>query len=862
MITRPQAFHSPPRNMVQEVRNIIEGYKMGPLRALAQDPVQNSYDAGQHNRQSPIGIEYQLHSRNAEGKQPIYLLTITDWNTTGLRGPALSQDDLHRRAEATGYLQLEPHENWAAWEAMGYTKVGEDFLGSRGQGKASCLYHSRHPTGLRGPDGRLLERMLILYDTLLEDGTYRMGVRLARPADNVLFPPYEGDEAKRLVQDVWRDWEGPPIHLNLSPLYRVGTRIIIPFLSREAVEGFRSGEMIRWLERCWWRAIQAGELEIFIMSEAGMREKVGIPSWWGEEPWLAESKDNHFFVKKDLPLEPDSPLQIKQIVLRYIPELQPDEIEGTDAQYAGVQLLRHNSWIETLGVAEKFGDYIPRDKRPGFRGFVEFNLSLERQLRGAESPQHDAFARHRTFVRQIDVHVEDVVRDFAESQGWLGRQVDTIEEDRGAEAMLERVVRAFVPEDARRGKPAITWDCSLALKYPRKSSSRVNWGETINEVIASCNHSPTDKSYDVKFELIVVGLDGQPVFLLSSNSRSRKGEASAVFGNLKIVERAEGDGQVECSLAGSYRLKLNCYSGGAAVASTYRTFFVETAPPTRKARPIGMSVKARNTSANRERVNHGESIDVEINVQGRTARSMAMTIHASLGTLELFTGETIQVAGRPAGDSPVSTTLACRGIRIMAAKPCPAPDGRFVVLGPGRHMVRAQARDQSGQIVASASAPVFVEVEPDEDKMGLPFEIRAREDISVAYPEWELEPPHGVEDRWVLWYSKTHPAYEDAIATTRRRPDATGLFGIRLYWAELFCSALSEWALALYQDQGDEGGFNLLSGSSLEPSDSLWERYRFKVQELMDSYEDSLTCLDLERELVSIMLHLLERSLV
>ena len=190
MTTGPQAFHSPPRNMVQEVRNIIEGYKMGPLLALAQDPVQNSYDAWHPSRIGPVSVEYQLHRRTIEDRQQVHLLTITDWNTTGLRGPALSQNDLHRRAESTGYLQLEPQENWAAWEAMGYTKVGEDFLGSRGQGKASCLYHSRHPTGLRGPDGRVLERMLILYYTLLEDGTYRLGVRLARPADNVLFPPY------------------------------------------------------------------------------------------------------------------------------------------------------------------------------------------------------------------------------------------------------------------------------------------------------------------------------------------------------------------------------------------------------------------------------------------------------------------------------------------------------------------------------------------------------------------------------------------------------------------------------------------------------------------------------------------------
>jgi len=305
---------------------------------------------------------------------------------------------------------------------------------------------------------------------------------------------------------------------------------------------------------------------------------------------------------------------------------------------------------------------------------------------------------------------------------------------------------------------------------------------------------------------------------------------------------------------------LQCSSGGVPVATAYRVFSVETDPPIRKTRPISMSVVIRNTSADRERVNHGEFVDIEVNVKGRSAESMTVTVHASLGDLPLLAGETVEIAGWIPGDSPFFTTLACRGIQIVASRPSPASDNRFVVLQPGRHAVKAQVRDKNGQIIANASAPVYVEIEPDESKEGLPFEVRAREDPTVAYPEWELEPPHGEEDRWVLWYSKTHPAYEDALATTRRRPDATGLFGIKLYWAELFCSAISEWALALYQDQGDEGGFHLLSGGVVESSDPLWERYHFKVQELMESYEDVLTCFDLERELVSIMLHLLERT--
>lgn len=84
-------YRPTPRNMVQEVRNIVEGYRMGPLRALAQDPVQNSYDAKRPGISGPVLVDYCVSSRKLESGEPMYLLTVTDRNTTGLAGPVISQ---------------------------------------------------------------------------------------------------------------------------------------------------------------------------------------------------------------------------------------------------------------------------------------------------------------------------------------------------------------------------------------------------------------------------------------------------------------------------------------------------------------------------------------------------------------------------------------------------------------------------------------------------------------------------------------------------------------------------------------------------------------------------------------------------
>ncbi|MCA1705739.1 MAG: hypothetical protein LC808_21745, partial [Actinobacteria bacterium] len=288
-----QRFQTPPVNMVQAVRNIIEGYSMGAIRALAQDPPQNSYDAANPNAKGPVQVDYRLHRRTLATGDEIHLLTVIDRNTTGLRGPAISIEDLHQRP----YFQLTPDENWAAWEAMGYTKVGEHALGSRGQGKASFLYHSRHETDARGQDGRPLERMVMAYDSLLEDGTYRLGLRVARPDDVVLHPPYEGDVARKIIQGELEGWGGPSIPLGLEPLTEPGTRIIVPLLEEEAVEAFVNGQLAQWLERSWWRAIQTNELEITIGEEGGAAQTISPPHWWKDEPWLSADENPNLYVK-------------------------------------------------------------------------------------------------------------------------------------------------------------------------------------------------------------------------------------------------------------------------------------------------------------------------------------------------------------------------------------------------------------------------------------------------------------------------------------------------------------------------------------------------------------------------------------
>ena len=244
-----------PTNMVTQVASIIEGYNMGALRALAQEPVQNSKD---EKREKQVQIEYRLRRRTSEDGREYFLLTVTDSGTGGLKGPVLTQDEL----EARGH-QLKDGENWAAFEGQGFTENTGGEGGSRGQGKSALLYHSEPEAWL----GDSRERCLMLYDSLLENGEYRFGVRYANPSDRRQSPPLYNDEARAAVQGEYSVDDDLILSLGMEPLDKPGTRVIVPFLKQDAIDAIHDDELQRWLQRCWWRAIQVGDLEITIVDQ-------------------------------------------------------------------------------------------------------------------------------------------------------------------------------------------------------------------------------------------------------------------------------------------------------------------------------------------------------------------------------------------------------------------------------------------------------------------------------------------------------------------------------------------------------------------------------------------------------------------
>jgi hypothetical protein len=266
-------------------------------------------------------------------------------------------------------------------------------------------------------------------------------------------------------------------------------------------------------------------------------------------------------------------------------------------------------------------------------------------------------------------------------------------------------------------------------------------------------------------------------------------------------------------------------------------------------RAFGVTLEVSNVSTDRLRVNHGDAIRIAAKIVNRSVSDCALTVNLSVGDRMLADETPLSVPGRPIGDVPGTAELVYPHIQVFTTEPETVFSRPFVVLEPGVHRVLIDVMDETGQNVAHASQVVFVEVDPKDGGADKPFEVKAREDL--PYPIWELVPPVAAEALWTLLYAPRHPTFEAARSEGRA--------ALSRFWSETFCSALVEWALRLERDGGNGAGFQLLSQGEAN-NNPLWERYDNGLQRLINGYEDPLQCLALQREVVSLMLCLLEMT--
>lgn len=833
-------------NMVQVVRNIIDGYRMGAIRALAQDPVQNSLDAKNARR---VCVEYRLHKRSRQ-----YLLTVTDTGTTGLRGPILTAEEIEKRGS-----RLTREENWAAFEGQGYTKEGEDALGSRGQGKAAFLYHSeppKHPTSGA-------QRMIMLYDTLLADGEYRLGERYASPTDRTK-EPQTGSSARAAVRSsTYQVGDDLKIPLELDPLSQIGTRVIVPFLSKKAIKAIKSGELSHWLQRCWWRVIQIGDLDLRVVDEKDNTTKIHLPAWWTDEPWRKFPRPENLLVDENVSLLEEEPdFAIKRVVLRYSPEWTDDEINSDPQapEYVGVQLLRHGQWIQTLGAGKDFGDHIPQDRRPGFRGFVEFKKSLDKRLRGSEyeNPQHDNFSRRTLLVRSIDEKIKGAVRRFSTQMGWHAEQDEPDARTPGQEIeFAQKFVSTFMTAQKKRGSRGGTtgawWSCRLHVDYPQQGIARVDWGESIHNIYADVKVENREHLPPVQVNLHLISKGGEETLIetVTAQSPHLENTGKAQFGDVQFIRgNPAKPRQVRAPAPGLYHLRATVVENDDAVTQSRAQVFVAEDPPEPlPARDYTLGIKVDNlTREGQRRINSGDEVLIRLYATNRTTAPKKFMFNMALGDgqhdYQLANGVVQTVPGIAKGGALERVEIISLRRKISTREGAASDVLR---LNAGRRYIRGDMFLESGteEVVANTQQIVYIEVNPGRPQTGMPFEIRRRDKAGI-FPMWELTENQG---EYILWYSAQTPIYREI--KDMQRPGVT-LAGKNAFVAEICANGLLEWA------KEDGSNFHdLMDPPWLNFDPELQDRFNRRLQEIHSGEQPYGKAW---RDAVAIMLYAFENS--
>ena len=807
------------RNDVYDFESKIESYgDNGAIRALAQEPVQNSNDA-RHN--SPVvTVEYRLHAKRDPDGRPYHLLSVTDTGTYGLRGPALSRAEVAER----GYI-LNDDENWAAFEGQGYTKKSNELAGGkRGQGKSAFLYHSNPPFAA------LDRRMMMLYDSLRADGVYRLGVRNVNPEDGS-GTPLEYTDAETVMRGHFTDETGLDIHLGLDPLTQVGTRVIVPYLSDKAVNAIKNGELTEWLQRCWWRAIQTEELEIRVIDEETDRnDRVEVPSWWQDEPWIGAQPEG-VEVRSTENVDLGDGLPIKRIVLLYNEALESSDAGGDDAEFDGVQLLRGKQWITTIGSRQHFGSVVPRDKRPGFRGFVEFEQSLEKMLRDMEYPQHHKFDRRQGLVQDIYREVERAVEDFAVELGW---SAETQRPRRPAEQPnITRELLQWLAPNARGPRPTPTpqkWDCLLSLTLPDPKVARVNLGQRLENVRVQVT-SPAPHPAGVTVSLEAHHAEEDLIMLIQQRDLSfyqRDGDLN--LGSFQVVRNSSRDDQIELPAQGKWTLVGRVHQDGRQVARASRAFFLNEDPPETPHKPLTVSISAENRTRSvpgRERINYGERVAVLIHARNGTTETLSTTLSASIAGVPQMLADGVQqnLRGTPGGDTLDRQDIWSGDVIFCPPNEMPlsVDDAIVFPVEPGRHRINVDLRDTSGQVTtASASYTLLIETD-SRNQDWLPFRVQER---NGDIPRWQLKEEDG---ELLLLF----PAEYATLRSLRNTESDSATSGRNAFLFEITCEALIQWALEPVWNRGDRTNLDeLCAGQPAGVELPKWEQFVESLERL------------------------------
>jgi len=366
-------------NYIQQTKNILDSYPSSITHGVQKDAIQNGWDACVKKTRAFVEKNWKFEFELLENINGKNLLLLSDYGTYGLTGKMTGKD--------IGDEEILPEEErWARWESLAFPKIGEENLGARGQGKMILIAASRD--------------YAIAYDSLREDGTYRMGVTQATVKGCPILH-FEEESGKRKIKS----------ELGIDPIDHIGTRVIILNPVEELISSIKNGELLSFIEETWWPIIHKLGAKILIKYN-GNTIQAKTPVLFPVTKELGETKTFKTWVKENTRFNYEkNQFTVKRICFAC-------DIENDVAEiHRGIAVFRGGMKVATI----LFPD---RTFRNRVYGYVEFDERVDRLLRALEMPNHYGF-REKGAWRKIKEIIEDELQIFGNKK--LGLGIDTRE---------------------------------------------------------------------------------------------------------------------------------------------------------------------------------------------------------------------------------------------------------------------------------------------------------------------------------------------------------------------------------------------------------------------------------------------------
>lgn len=374
-------------NWPNKIKHIVDSYisKNASIpHATQKDGIQNCIDAlnPRNKKDHKIVIRLvKIENTNC--------LIIEDYGTFGLTGDVLRKKDMER--------DLPLAQRWGRFENLAFNKdPSEKTLGARGQGKFMLLAASNKIRFTnKGAEINKENVPYMLYDTLRDDGVYRLGIRRVYRTES-LIKAFEGDDA---INELELQTGG-----DLAPLRHIGTRIVIPDIRSDLVKCIQKGDYAKMIGTTWFPLLQNNEGLIYIEKD-GKREQVRADNRLLSIPNSDNSMTKVWKGKKSFKFNGKK----RNISLFFAAHAEEDKIADSDIKGIGI----YRSGMHVMNISHR---QIPKEIMDRIYGYIEVDSVIEKELRIVEDPTHYHFDLSKGLPKRVRNFVENELMAFAKEK--------------------------------------------------------------------------------------------------------------------------------------------------------------------------------------------------------------------------------------------------------------------------------------------------------------------------------------------------------------------------------------------------------------------------------------------------------------